>query len=127
MNFRQDINGLRAFAVIAVVISRTASACVPVLNSNEMLGFIPPHCQKIRKAIRSDIKDKKFDVIFIAGKWQELYRSHGQDGLVQVIDAIDFAAKNSQAVFFFEAPVYYKKRVSGIYLRGESFPCSNMI
>jgi hypothetical protein len=102
-------------------ISRTASACVPVLNLNEMLGFLPAHCQEIRKVIKSDIEEKKFDVVFIAGKWQELYRSHGQDGLVQVIDAIDFAAKNSRAVFFFEAPVYYKKRVSGIYLRGESF------
>lgn len=109
------LNGRGAF------ISRTASACVPVLNLNEMLGFIPSHCQDIRKVIRSDIEEKKFDVIFIAGKWQELYRSHGQDGLEQVIDAIDFAAKNSLAVFFFEAPVYYKKRVSDIYLRGESF------
>jgi peptidoglycan/LPS O-acetylase OafA/YrhL len=102
-------------------ISRTAGSCVPSLNANDMLGFVPAHCKKIRQTTVADIKGQKFDVIFIAGKWQELYKEHGQEGLVEVINAIELAAKNAHSVFFFEAPFYYKKRVSDIYLRGEAF------
>jgi peptidoglycan/LPS O-acetylase OafA/YrhL len=102
-------------------ISRTAGSCVPSLNSNDMLGFVPAHCKKIRQATVADIKAQKFDVIFIAGKWQALYKDYGQNGFVEVFKAIDFAAKNAQSVFFFEAPVYYKKPVSEIFLRGEAF------
>ena len=69
----------------------------------------------------ADIKGQKFDVIFIAGKWQELYWEYCQEGLVEVINAIELAAKNAHSVFFFEAPFYCKKPVSDIYLRGEAF------
>ena len=87
-------------------ISRTAGSCVPSLNTNYMLGFVPTHCKKIRQTTVADIKGQKFDVIFIAGKWQKLYKEHGQEGLVEVINAIKLAAENAHSVFFFEAPFY---------------------
>lgn len=104
------------------VISRTTSHCFPALSLASMLGGLPEYCRLIRKENSEQIAQNKFDVIFLAGRWDSMYRDYGDAGLAAVIDAIRFSAKHAKAVYFFEQPIFYKRNVANIFLRTKISP-----
>lgn len=100
-------------------VSRSASYCVPLLSSTISLGSLPEYCKKIREQTIQDIKNKKYKVVFLAGRWEYMYSNEGNSGLNSVLDAIDIASKNSDIVYVFAQPILYEKSVRNIYLRSK--------
>jgi peptidoglycan/LPS O-acetylase OafA/YrhL len=98
-------------------VSRTTSLCVPSLSLTVMLGELPEYCKLIRERNIKEITKKKYDVIFLAGRWDKMYSNYDAAGIALVIEAISFAAKYAKVVYFFEQPIYYKKRFSDSFLR----------
>ncbi len=90
-------------------ISRTTSHCFPSLFLTEMLGGLPEYCKLIREKNIKEIAEKKYDVIFLAGRWENMYRDYGDAGLASVIEAISFSANFAKVVYVVEQPIFYKK------------------
>jgi peptidoglycan/LPS O-acetylase OafA/YrhL len=103
-------------------ISRTTSHCFPSLSLTEMLGGLPEYCKLIRERNIEEIAEQRYDVIFLAGRWESMYLKYGDAGLVSVIEAVSFSAKHAKLVYFVEQPVFYKKRVGTSFLRSKVSP-----
>ena len=98
-------------------VSRTTSHCFPSLSLNSMLGGIPEYCNRIRKESIVELKENKYDIIFLAGRWESTYEQHGEVGLKSIFDTVDFASKYSKIVYIFEQPVSYKRNMSNQFMR----------
>jgi len=98
-------------------VSRTTSHCFPSLSLDSMLGGIPEYCKRIRKESIIELKKNKYDVIFLAGRWESTYEQHGESGLKSIFDTVDFASKNSKLVYIFEQPVSYSRNMSNQFMR----------
>jgi hypothetical protein len=98
-------------------ISRTTAHCFPSLSLTEMLGDLPEYCKLIREKNIEEITEKKYDVIFLAGRWDSMYRDYGDARLASVIEAISFSANYAKVVYFVEQPIFYKKNVGKTFLR----------
>jgi peptidoglycan/LPS O-acetylase OafA/YrhL len=96
--------------------SRTTSACAASTELTNSLGGNPEYCKKIRQKTLQEIKNKKYQVIFIGGRWEDTYTKYGDRGFNGVLDAIDLAAKNAEIVYVIAQPIYYQKNVSKVYL-----------
>jgi hypothetical protein len=103
-------------------ISRTTSYCVPSLSLTEMLGGLPEYCKQIREKNIKEITANKYNVIFLAGRWEKMYLDYGDAGLASVIEAISFAANSAKIVYFFEQPILYKKNSTNTFLRNKISP-----
>ena len=104
-------------------ISRTTSFCFPSLSLDSMLGGNPEYCKRIRNKNIEEVSSKQYDVIFLAGRWDSMYKEYGVQGLNSLIDSIAFSSKNAKQVFVFEQPIFYKKNVTNQFLRNKA---SNM-
>ena len=100
-------------------ISRTTSHCFPSLSLTEMLGGLPEYCKLIREKNIKEITEKKYDVIFLAGRWENIYRDYGDAGIASVIEAISFSANFAKVVYVVEQPIFYKKSRGNAFLRSK--------
>ncbi|NNH87946.1 acyltransferase family protein [Acinetobacter terrae] len=100
-------------------VSRTASHCVPSISLTKSLGSLPEYCKKIRQKTLQEIKNKKYKVIFLGGRWEYMYTEDGDIGFNAVLDAMDIAAKNAEIVYVVEQPTFYQKNVRNTYLRSK--------
>lgn len=109
--------------------SRTTSACAASTELTNSLGGNPEYCKKIRQKTLQEIKNKKYQVIFIGGRWEDTYTKYGDRGFNGVLDAIDLAAKNAEIVYVIAQPIHYQKNVSKVYLSSKisSFYPSELI
>ncbi|HHP0487259.1 TPA: acyltransferase family protein [Vibrio harveyi] len=98
-------------------ISRTTSHCVPSLQLNNMLGGNPDYCNKIRQLNIREVSDKKYKVVFLAGRWEHMYDEYGVDSIKSLFDTVDFVSKNADVVYLFEQPIFYKESVSKHFLK----------
>jgi hypothetical protein len=98
------------------VTSRTTSACFPSLDNN-MLGGQPELCRAFREKIKSDLDANRYDVVFMAGRWEMMYRSYQENGLNSLFSAIDVASKSSKVVYVFAQPVLYEKNIYSEYFK----------
>jgi len=100
-------------------VSRTASHCVPSISLTMSLGSLPEYCKKIRQKTLQEIKNKKYKIIFLGGRWEYMYTEDGDLGFNAILDAIDLAAKNAEIVYVVAQPIYYQKSVRNAYLRSQ--------
>ena len=103
-------------------ISRTTSYCVPSTSLTSPLGSILDYCKEMRQQTLQEIRNKKYKVIFLAGRWEYMYTVDGDTGFNAVLDAIDIASKNSEIVYVIAQPIYYQKNVRNMYLRTKISP-----
>ncbi len=100
-------------------ISRTTSYCVPSLKLNFMLGENSEYCSKIRQLNIDEVNDRKYKAVFLAGRWDYMYEKHGMNSIDSLFDTVDFVSKNSEVVYLFEQPIYYKENVSKHFLKNK--------
>ena len=104
-------------------ISRTTSYCVPSLNLNNMLGENPEYCSKIRQLNIEDVTNRRYKAVFLAGRWDYMYEKYGMDSIDSLFDTVDFVSENSEVVYLFEQPIYYKENVSKHFLKKKIINC----
>jgi peptidoglycan/LPS O-acetylase OafA/YrhL len=97
-------------------ILRSSPSCFPCLIS-DMLSFKSDVCSKQRLACISDINNKLYHIIFLAGNWEYMYEHHNQQGFDAVMETVDFCIKNAKLVYFIAGPVHYKHHVSNSIMR----------
>ncbi|WP_017444992.1 acyltransferase family protein [Gayadomonas joobiniege] len=103
-------------------VSRTTSHCTPSLKLDKMLGPNPEYCKKIREINMLEVAQKQYPVVFLAGRWDHLVSEYKDDGLTSLFEALDFAAKNAEAVYLFEQPIHYKENVVKHFFKQKVLP-----
>ena len=102
-------------------ISRTTSNCFPSTDLNHMLGGNPQYCKKIRQLNIDEVLSNQYEIIFLAGRWDSMYKKYGEQALASLFDVINMASHHGKLVYLFEQPVYYKYNVSKQFLRHKIF------
>ena len=100
-------------------VSRTTSYCVPSLSLTKSLGWYPEHCRILREKTIEEIKNKKYKVIFLAGRWEYLYGNDSEAGFNSVLDAINLSSKNALVVYVVAQPILYKRNIRNDFLRSK--------
>ncbi len=100
-------------------ISRSTSMCFPALNSDSMLGdpLTASYCSRVRKTVKDELRSGKYNVVFMAGRWDAAILGFGERSTEAIFEAIRFASKNAKLVYVFSQPVYYKVPVLPTFLR----------
>ena len=100
-------------------VSRTTSYCVPSLSLTKSLGWYPEYCRILREKTIEEIKNKKYKVIFLAGRWEYLYDNDSEAGFNSVLDAINLSSNNALVVYVVAQPILYKRNIRNDFLRSK--------
>lgn len=100
-------------------ISRTASHCIPSTSLTISLGSLPDICKEMRVKTIKEIENHRYKVIFLAGRWEYMMSQDNGLGFKYLMEAVDLAAKNSEAVYIVSQPILYEKHVVNTFLRSK--------
>ena len=109
-------------------VSRSTSHCFPSSELDSMLGGVPDYCKYIRTKSINEMRQDKYDVVFLAGRWESMYDWYGDKALNSLFELIEIAAKHAKLVYVVEQPVYYAKPTVKLLLRAQISPiCSEKL
>jgi len=104
------------------LVEMSTAACPPGLSPNQVVGFFQPTiCRGFRQEAKKNIADKKYDIIFMAARWESYTKWFNHN----IYDAIVFASQNSKMVIVFAQVPRFEFDVGRCYVKEAVLPLSN--